>query len=78
MEKESPTRPDLSALREILPPYVQRTFPRFKELTGFSPRTCANMDSQKRGPKKRILMGNCVAYEREALIEWLQEHSVVL
>ncbi len=71
-------RPDLSALRKELPPYVSRTFPRFKELTGYSPRTVANEDCLKRGPKKRIMLGNTVAYERESLIAWLESRSKVI
>ena len=72
-------RPDLSALLKVLPPYVCRTYPRFKELTGYSPRTFANMDSLKQTTGiKRILLGNTVAYERESLVRWLEAHSVVI
>ena len=35
-------RPDLSALLKELLPFVSRTHPRFRELTGYSPRTVAN------------------------------------
>jgi len=79
MENAQITRPDLSALRELLPPFVQRTHPRFKELTGFSPRTLANMDSLKQTAGiKRIMLGNTVAYERESLIAWLESRSKIL
>jgi len=71
-------RPDLSALLKELPPFVARTFPRFKELTGYSSRTVANLDCLGQGPKKRILLGNTVAYERESLIEWLEARSRTL
>jgi hypothetical protein len=72
-------RPDLSALREILPPFVARTHPRLKELTGYSGRTFANMDWRKETfGIKRILLGNTVAYERESLIHWLEQRSCVL
>ena len=72
-------RPDLSALLKELPPFVARTFPRFRELTGYSPRTIANMDclGQTTGIK-RIMLGNTVAYERESLIEWLESRSRML
>lgn len=72
-------RADLSALREELPPFVARTFPRIKELTGYSGRTWANMDclGQTVGIK-RIMLGNTVAYERESLIKWLEQRSRVL
>lgn len=71
-------RPDLSALLKELPPYVTRTFPRFKELTGYSSRTLANFDCLGQGPEKRIMLGNVVAYERESLIEWLEARSRIL
>ncbi len=71
-------RPDLSELLKELPPFVARTFPRFKELIGYSPRTIANLDSLGHGPAKRILLGNTVAYERESLIEWLESRSRTL
>ena len=71
-------KPDLSALRKELPPFVSRTHPRFRELTGYSPRTVANMDCLGEGPEKRIILGNVVAYERESLIEWLEARSRVL
>jgi hypothetical protein len=71
-------KPDLSALLKELPPFVARTFPRFKELTGYSPRTVANMDCLGQGPEKRIMLGNTVAYERESLVEWLEQRSCVL
>ena len=71
--------PNLSALLQELPPYVARTHPRFKELTGYSGRTMANMDClhQTEGVK-RIMLGNTVAYERESLVKWLEGRSRVL
>ena len=71
-------KPDLSALLKELPPFVTRTYPRFKELTGYSPRTLANFDCLGQGPAKRIMLGNTVAYERESLIEWLEERSWII
>lgn len=73
-------RPDLSALLQELPPFVARNHPRFKELTGYSGRTLANLDAMKppQGPPKRIMLGNTVAYERESLIAWLEERSRVI
>lgn len=44
---ETSQRPDLSDLLKEMPPYVSRKHPRFKELTGYSPRSMANMDSLK-------------------------------
>ena len=72
--------PDLSMLITEFPPWVTRTHPRFRELTGYSPRTVANMDAMKppQGPSKRIMLGNTVAYERESLIQWLESRSRII
>lgn len=71
--------PDLSALREVLPPFVPRTFPRIKELTGYCGRTWANMDAAKETSGiKRITFGRTVAYERESLIRWLEQRCRVI
>ncbi len=77
--KDHSEKPNLSALRDVLPPFVARTHPRLKELTGYSGRSFANMDclGQTTGVK-RILLGNTVAYERESLIHWLEQRSCVL
>jgi hypothetical protein len=72
-------KPDLSALLKELPPFVARTFPRFKELTGYSGRTFANLDCLKKTAGiKRIMLGNTVAYERESLIAWLESRSRII
>jgi hypothetical protein len=72
-------RPDLSALLRELPPFVARTHPRFKELTGYSGRTMANLDCLRQTEAvKKILLGNTVAYERESLVAWLESRSRVL
>jgi phage terminase Nu1 subunit (DNA packaging protein) len=70
-------KPDLSALEEVLPPFVARNHPRFQELIGYSPRTIANLDSQGLGVPERIMLGNVVAYPRHALISWLEARSRV-
>jgi len=72
-------RPDLSALLKELPPFVARTFPRFKEVLGYSGRTMANLDclGQTAGVT-RIMLGNTVAYERESLIRWLESRSRII
>lgn len=76
--KENTQKPDLSALLRELPPYVSRKHPRFKELTGYSSRTIANLDCLKQGPPKRIMLGNTVAYERESFVKWLENRSRVI
>lgn len=70
---------DLSVLLKEMPPFVARNHPRFKELTGYSGRTMANMDclGQTAGVKK-IMLGNTVAYERESLIAWLETRSRII
>ncbi|MEI8172702.1 MAG: hypothetical protein WCH07_04360 [Deltaproteobacteria bacterium] len=72
-------KPDLSALLKELPPFVARTHPRFKELTGYSGRTMANMDClHQTTAVKKIILGNTVAYERESLVRWLESRSRIL
>lgn len=72
-------KPDLSALLKELPPFVARTHPRFKELTGYSGRTMANLDCLHRTEAvKKIMLGNTVAYERESLVAWLESRSFVI
>jgi len=76
--KEQGRHPDLSVLLKELPPWVSRAHPRFRELTGYSARTIANLDCLGQGPRKRIMLGNTVAYERAALIAWLESRSRML
>jgi len=72
-------RPDLSVLLKELPPFVARNHPRFKELTGYSGRTMANLDClQQTLAVKKIMLGNTVAYERESLVEWLESRSQII
>jgi hypothetical protein len=73
-------KPDFSALLNEMPPFVSRNHPRFKEWTGYSGRTLANFDASKppKGPSKRIMLGNTIAYERESLIEWLKSRSRII
>jgi hypothetical protein len=70
---------DLTILRTTLPPYLSRKHPRFKELTGYSPRSFANMDCLKEtNTIKKIMQAGAVAYERESLVDWLEEKSYVI
>ena len=71
--------PDLSALRSEFPPWILRSFPRLKELSGYTGRSLANLDCL--GETKdiqKILLGNTVAYERESFVKWLESRSRVL
>lgn len=71
--------PDLSALRRILPPFLSRKHPDFKTWTGYSPRSFANMDSlSETNTIKKIMLGAAVAYERESLVDWLEQRSYVI
>ena len=39
----------------------------------------ANLDCLKETDAvKKIMLGNTVAYERESLVKWLEEHSKVI
>lgn len=77
--KEKTQQADLSVLLKELPPFVSRTHPRFKELTGYSGRTMSNFDCLKKTETiKKIMLGNTVAYERESLVKWLESRSRVL
>ena len=72
MEKEKPIQKDLFAgLLKELPPILFRNHPKFKELTGMSPRSVANMDCCGSGPQKRVLIGRVIGYPRDAFVEWL-------
>lgn len=76
---EEKQKPDLSALIREMPPFLARNHPRFKELTGYSGRTFANMDCLRQTDGiKKIILGNTVAYERESLVAWLESRSKVI
>lgn len=71
--------PDLSALLKEMPPFVARNHPRFKEWTGYSGRTFANMDCLGQTEDiKKIMLGNTVAYERESLVKGLELRSKII
>jgi hypothetical protein len=71
--------PDLSALLKEMPPFVARNHPRFKEWTGYSGRTMANLDClQQTMAVKKIMLANAVAYERESLVAWLESRSQII
>ena len=70
---------DLSYLADKWPSgIVART--KVGEFSGgiLNPRTLANLDSQGLGPKKRIQIGNKIAYPVDSLIEWLQGRAVLI
>lgn len=72
-------KPDLSALLKEMPPFVARNHPRFKELTGYTGRTMANLDClNETEAVKKIMLGNTVAYERESLVAWLESRSRII
>jgi|ERR1035437_9841972 hypothetical protein len=77
--REERRHPDLRAILQELPPFVARNHPRFKELTGYSGRTMANLDClQQTLTVKKIMLGNTVAYERESLVAWLEKRSQII
>lgn len=76
---ETIERPDLSDLLKEMPPWVSRKHPKFREWTGYSPRSLANMDSLKLTKAiKKIKMGGAICYEKTTLVKWLEERSRVI
>jgi len=70
---------DLTIFRTTLPPFLSRKHPRFKEFTGYSPRSFANMDSKKATTSiKKIMLGGAISYERDSLVDWLEARSFVV
>ena len=70
---------DLTILRKTLPPFLSRKHPQFKAWTGYSPRSFANMDSLKEtNTITKIMQGGAIAYERESLVNWLEQKSFVV
>ena len=67
----------MTNLAKELPPVLYRTNPRFRELTGLSPRTMANLDCLGQGPAQRVRLGKTVGYPRAALLAWLEERLVI-
>lgn len=71
--------PDLSVLLNEFPPWILRTFPRLKELSGYTGRSLANLDCLgETKDVQKILLGNTVAYERESFVKWLESRSRIL
>ena len=72
-------KPEETSIREllepVLPPILFRNHPKFKEWTGFSPRTVANMDSQGTGPGERLIVGRVTGYPRESFLRWLASRT---
>ncbi|MFH1021359.1 MAG: hypothetical protein V1782_12245 [Pseudomonadota bacterium] len=67
---------DLSILASRWPsPFVARE--KIGEFTGgiITPKSMANSDSLKKGPKGRITIGRKVAYPVAELISWLEDRS---
>lgn len=71
--------PDLSVLLDEFPPWILRTFPRLKELSGYTGRSLANLDCLgETKDVQKILLGNTVAYERESFVKWLENRSRII
>lgn len=71
--------PDLSVLINEFPPWILRTFPRLKELSGYTGRSLANLDCLgETKDVQKILLGNTVAYERESFVKWLENRSRII
>jgi len=70
--------PDLSALLAVLPPFLFRNHPKFREWTGLSARSVANLDCLGEGPPERVIVGRVVGYPSRPFITWLEQRSWVL
>jgi hypothetical protein len=72
--------PKKISLRElldpVLPPILFRNHPKFREWTGYSPRTLANRDSEGMGPDQRVTVGRICGYPKESLLRWLEDRVV--
>lgn len=77
--REERRHPDLSVLLDEFPPWILRTFPRLKELSGYTGRSLANLDCLgETKDVQKILLGNTVAYERTSFVKWLESRSRIL
>lgn len=65
-------------LEPVLPPILFRNNPKFKEWTGFSPRTVANMDSIGTGPDDRLIVGRVCGYPSDSILRWLESRSRII
>jgi hypothetical protein len=70
-----PKNVDLSALREVLPPFVARNWKEWSKFIPIARGTMANMDSKGIGPEGRVTIGNVVCYPRDLFIAWLEKRS---
>lgn len=78
MEKEKRDIETLLAdIERVLPPIVFRNWPRWKDVLPMSPRSVANDDVLKIGPKEKIYMGRNAGYPRLSLMAYLRAKSRV-
>ena len=72
----APPKANLQALKESWnSPYVAREQVALFSGGALNPRTLANHDSQKTGPKDRIRIGRKIVYSLDSLIEWMEERA---
>ena len=78
MEKEKRDIETLLAdIERVLPPIVFRNWTKWKDVLPMSPRSVANDDVLKIGPKEKIYMGRNAGYPRSSLMEYLRAKSRV-
>lgn len=65
-------------LFDYLPEILFRNNPAFRSLTGYSPRSLANLDSKGLGPKRRVRVGKVTGYPKLEMTEWLVRRTKVL
>lgn len=73
-----PQQVDFGEYEKLLPPFVSRKWPRWKDYIPICPRTMANLDSLGRGPSEKVMIAGTVSYPRAALLQWLKERSFVV
>ena len=67
----------LAEIEKELPPVVFRNWYKWKDYLPMSPRSVANDDVLKLGPKEKIYMGRNAGYTRSSLMEYLRAKSRV-
>ena len=65
----------LAEIEKVLPPVVFRNWYKWKDVFPMSPRSVANDDVLKIGPKEKIYMGRNAGYPRASLMAYLRAKS---
>jgi len=63
----------LSAIAAELPPIVFRNWHKWRDVLPFVPRTVANDDALKKGPKEKVFIGRNAGYPKAAFLDYLRQ-----